>query len=1248
MTRTDSRLLLTFIGAAALVLLLGACGDSGSLSGTPDTNVGIESDSTGVETGDGPTTGQTGETGETGDTGETGATGDTGDTGGSGTGGQPLGQIGDICEEGDDCASGFCVAGPDGAVCSEPCFGQCPFGWDCEPVGNTAGDPMHICVDPTTNLCNPCVDDGDCNPGDATANACISFGDDGSFCGLSCGTGAHTCPDGYTCVAHEGGGDAHPTQCMPDDGALCECNGLAETLALKTECFVSNDIGSCQGWRTCSTAGLSDCGAAEPAEEWCNGVDDDCDGGTDEDLSGAECEITNTWGSCAGTFVCAGGSGYCDGQEPAEEVCNDFDDDCDGVTDDGLPDTDGDSVIDCLDDDDDNDGVDDPEDCAPLDSAIYPGAEEACNDVDDDCDSATDEQDAEGCSEHYKEVDGDSFGDVDAVMHCLCEPDEATFYTASKSGDCADLTAAVNPDATEICNGIDDDCDDGVDENAGPDTDGDGMADCVDPDDDNDTWVDEEDCAPLSNLVHPGATEACNGADEDCDGLTDEAGATGCETWYRDTDGDEVGSDAAPAKCLCAADPATDYTVQVAGDCDDLVASTYPGADELCNAVDDDCNGLTDDGADVDTDGDGTPNCLDPDDDQDGSLDPDDCAPLNPQIHPAATEACNGADDDCDGLTDEEGAIGCNQWAQDGDGDGWGNPNAATACLCGEDPLGLYTTTDQTDCDDSDPAQNPVAPEVCNFADDDCDGSTDEGVSSPCGDCSPTCILEFGDDTDNPYTVDEDNSSGVAETPDGGITLVSSTFEFPFIWVANSAEGTVTKMNTETGCEVARYAVCANPSRTAVDLNGNGIVACRDDGRVGKVAVFAPDCVDKNGDKEIQTSTDADGSCTISTDEMVDDDECVLWVVQPDGADTLTGCTDAGGGGCARAAGVDKDNNIWIGLYNSSRLVKLDGATGTTLASHVTTGRPYGLAIDADQTIWVASRSPSPHRLMKVDPTVGELDWWAHPGTKVYGIALDPFGHIWVAGGEDASVARFHSTDELWTSFSLGNAGYARGVAVRVDTDPLTGAITGSDVYVAHHTWTDCSATGFHRTVSVVDAVTMQEKAPIDLGADLAPVGVAIDSEGMLWSINQCDWSASRINPDTSVVLGTYPVGVAPYTYSDMTGYALKTITTSTGFYRQVFEGWIGSQTDWHQLLIDANLPGDGLTWLTVQYRTAETEAALVTADWQGPVGPFPPMQFPLTLDVTGNYLEVRVNMATDDNDLKPTLYSVSVIAFEN
>jgi hypothetical protein len=107
-----------------------------------------------------------------------------------------------------------------------------------------------------------------------------------------------------------------------------------------------------------------------------------------------------------------------------------------------------------------------------------------------------------------------------------------------------------------------------------------------------------------------------------------------------------------------------------------------------------------------------------------------DCDDTSAAVHPGATETCNGYDDDCDGLVDDDdsGVTGTSTWYQDYDLDGYGDASVTTAAC--DEPSGY--TDDDTDCDDGDPAINPGASEACNGLDDDCDGSYDEGSVCPC------------------------------------------------------------------------------------------------------------------------------------------------------------------------------------------------------------------------------------------------------------------------------------------------------------------------------------------------------------------------------------------------------------------------------------------------------------------------------------------------------------------------------------
>lgn len=1100
------------------------------------------------------------------------------------TGGAP----GAPCTEPDDCNSGWCVASAEGRVCTKSCIENCPFpGWQCSGVTDSQGNPSFICLDQTVNLCNPCSQNKDCNSGATNApNLCLNRGAEGNFCGMNCGQGGTSCPPGYECADVESGSSVSTFQCIPQDAGQCDCNGWGVEEGVSTTCdIVVDGVGTCPGTRQCETDGLTLCAGEVPQPETCNGLDDNCDGNVDEGVVGGSCDLTNNFGTCPGTLACGGNAEeVCVGNMPTGEVCNGVDDDCDGVVDNGEPDFDEDGIADCVDTDDDNDGTLDSDDCKPYDADIGLLATETCDGVDNNCNGLIDEEGATGCSNWWQDADGDTYGSAAAGPKCLCAADAGQFYTVLNDTDCNDLAPSAFPGGTEVCNAIDDDCNGQVD---------DGLAE------------NPPSCF-ISNSIG-----TCQGQQ------------------------------------LCVAGSTT-------------CVGTTPSV-EICNELDDDCNGAVDDGT-PDYDDDGMPNCTDPDDDNDGSLDGDDCQPLNEVAYPGANENCDGTDTDCNGVIDDENAVGCMAFFQDADDDGYGSDQVASKCLCGPDDFTYFNTTDQGDCNDIANSVNPARNETCNYVDDDCNGDIDEGVSSPCGDCSSVCVIDTGEEGDDgDFDPTDDNSTGVATDPDGGITLDSSVAEIPFIWIANTAGDTASKLNTETGAEVGRYRVCDSPSRTAVDVNGNGIITARHGACVVKIAVFEADCIDgannagtTNG--VIDTSRDINGNGIIDNAEILPlgDDECILWNVTPDGSSG--DCDAADTVGCGRAAGVDADGDVWVGFWNSSRLYELDGLTGTTKTIHQLTNRPYGLAIDGDQNIWVASRNNSSITL--VDSNLGQVDTWAPPDGTPYGLALDPFGGVWVATSSAGGVQRFDpSGNNGLGSFTYGSGdlgrGYGRGMAVSVKRDS-EGEVIESKVYVGHHSWDNggCNdATSRMISVFNIDPVTkaVTQGTPISLGTTTrGPVGVALDSENNLWTVNQCTSTATKIDTDTQVITGEYPVGLGPYTYSDMSGYALKTITAPSGYYRQIYNGWPGSITLWDKVIVDATLPGNGITRLEIRYRTADTEVELSSAAWVGPFGPYPPDTFPLDVGVNGNVFELEIRLITDDPAFKPTVHDISVIAYEN
>jgi hypothetical protein len=466
-------------------------------------------------------------------------------------------------------------------------------------------------------------------------------------------------------------------------------------------------------------------------------ADIDLDGYTDQACGGNDCDDNNNAINPAATEICNG----------------DIDDNCNGTADDTdntvtgqgtwYADGDGDgygagaAIFACT---APANTVSNNEDCDDNAAAVNPAAQEICNaGIDDDCDGTADDADntVTGQGTYYADGDADGYGAGDAILAC-----SAPANTVSNNEDCDDNDNAVNPAAQEICNaGIDDDCDGSADDAdntvtgqgtyyADGDNDGYGAGDailaCTAP---ANTVSNNEDCDDNDNAVNPAAQEICNaGIDDDCDGNADDADdtVTGQGTYYADGDNDGYGGDVITA-CIQPIE-----TITTGGDCNDASTDIHPGAPEVCNSIDEDCDGDIDEGVQIsfyaDNDGDGYGAgaailaCTAPANTVSNN---EDCDDNDNAVNPAAQEICNGGtDDDCDGSSDDADAstTGQNTYYTDADGDGYGAGAPVLAC-----PQPVNTSVNNTDCNDAATTVYPGATELCNSVDDDCDGILNEG-----------------------------------------------------------------------------------------------------------------------------------------------------------------------------------------------------------------------------------------------------------------------------------------------------------------------------------------------------------------------------------------------------------------------------------------------------------------------------------------------------------------------------------------
>jgi hypothetical protein len=247
------------------------------------------------------------------------------------------------------------------------------------------------------------------------------------------------------------------------------------------------------------------------------------------------------------------------------------------------------------------------------------------------------------------------------------------------------------------------------------------------PDDDNDGYTSDVDCDDSDASINPGATEYCDTVDNNCDGTIDEDTAIDAVTWYADADNDGYG-DASTTDVECY--QPTGYVADNT-DCNDSNSTTYPTADEYCDGVDNNCTGTTDEDTAVDvltwyadTDSDGYGDAASTDIDcylPTGYVaDDTDCDDTDADTYPGAEEWCDGHDDNCDGITDEDDAMDSITWYVDTDGDGEGDSTISADSCYGATGY----VENSTDCDDNDPS--------LNTADADTDGYT--SCDSDCND----------------------------------------------------------------------------------------------------------------------------------------------------------------------------------------------------------------------------------------------------------------------------------------------------------------------------------------------------------------------------------------------------------------------------------------------------------------------------------------------------------------------------------
>ncbi len=482
------------------------------------------------------------------------------------------------------------------------------------------------------------------------------------------------------------------------------------------------------------------------------------------------------------------------------------------------------------------------------------------------------------------------------------------------------------------------------------------------------------------------------------------------------------------------------------------------------------------------------------------------------------------------------------------------------------------------------------------------------------------------------YTLDADFEKGVLvgveyQTVHNQLQLSTEAVTLPFIWVPNSNEGTVSKVDTRTGRELGRYrtgppGLTLSPSRTTVDLQGNCWVANRQSATVVKIGLYENgQYSDRNGNGIIETSQDKNGDGIISADEMLDwgKDECVLLelVLIPGqegtfipGAFTNAYANDYWNPG-PRGVAVDAQGNVWLGCYGSKKFYYADGLTGRILKTNDVSSvnhTSYGALIDGNGILW--SSGNDKNHVLRLDPKDDSFRT-IDIGHTVYGLALDRSNHLFATGWQSSKLSRVNTLTGLkeWTKDALNEM---RGATVTDD----------GDVWVANSTPGYVSRWSNDGTL----------KATIPVGNQ--PTGVAVDADGKVWAVNFGDENIERINPANNTVdLSKRIVGGNHYGYSDMTGIISHTATIRSGRWSVIHNGGL-EDTPWGTVSWHSKEAAG--TFIKVRVRSSNDRANWTL--WENALN-----GIPLHSTAPGKYLEVEATFQAGASEIPPILYDLTV-----
>ena len=399
----------------------------------------------------------------------------------------------------------------------------------------------------------------------------------------------------------------------------------------------------------------------------------------------------------------------------------------------------------------------------------------------------------------------------------------------------------------------------------------------------------------------------------------------------------------------------------------------------------------------------------------------------------------------------------------------------------------------------------------------------------------------------------------------GGGGAGGGEIEFSNIWIANSPDGTISKIDTVSATEIGRFQVTpmpqnnvlVGPSRTSVSLYGDVAVADRSGG-LAKIHARQEDCVDANNNGQIETSTN-------NNPLPYGQDECLAWRIEiprmqgafedrrgpravqwtlPDGIET---CDFLGA-------------KVWVAFCNENNndgtVWLVDGDTGDIDVEIPIPGMqcemmgPYGGGVDIHSNFWFVENDTRKALYVaryNCDPGGGEECWEVYdrpdPDMDPYGITVDTFGRVWMAG-QNNSLYYYDSVDEVWANFKpeldafFANTGHP--------TNILRGLMMDSNGILWIATVQDFGGGQFPGLLKVDTNQTpfnYQFFSKETLGGQLQhAAGTSIDAEGFVWLVDTFSNGAYKIDPQNPSSYTRVDGLNQPYTYSDMTGFALNQV----------------------------------------------------------------------------------------------------------